>query len=355
MMDVYIKGLGNISPQNTADNSQFLDKIVEYDQNNLQVIHPVYKDHISPIKLRRMSRMIKMGIAASSICLDDAGITNPGAIITGTGFGCTGDTEKFLYAMVENDEQYLTPTAFMQSTHNTISGQIAIMLGCKSYNSTYVNRGSCFEAAFQDAMMLINEGEANDALIGGFDECTDKHYIITSRLGYWKDRDIKNTDLYTAGSSGSISGEGASFFAISKDGGSNSYAKIKAVNHFYKPDGFEEVERRIQSFLEANGHNPDSVDLVVNGLNGDEEGDLVYHHLMKGALKSSTHTCYKHLCGEYDVASAFGLWLACKILKTQTVPESVRVGNAPAGQINTVLVYNHFKSSYHGLFLLESC
>ena len=354
-MEVYINGLGNISPQNTADNSQFLDEVVEYVQNNLQVIHPMYKDHISPIRLRRMSRMIKMGIAASSICLDDAGITDPGAIITGTGFGCTGDTEKFLLAMIANEEQHLTPTAFMQSTHNTISGQIAIMLNCNNYNSTYVNRGTSFEAAFQDAMMLINEGEAKDALVGGFDECTDNHYIITSRLGYWKDRDIKNTDLYTAGSKGSISGEGASFFGISKEGGEGSYAMIKAVSHFYKPDGIEDVEQRILSFLEANGHNPDTVDLVVNGLNGDEERDQVYHHLMNGPLKNSTHTCYKHLCGEYDVSSAFALWLACKILKTQTIPETVRVNNTSEGQINTVLVYNHFNFSYHGLFLLESC
>ena len=354
-MEVFINGLGNISPQNTAENSQFLDEIVEYDQNNLQVIHPNYKDHITPIRLRRMSRMIKMGIAAASICLDDAGITDPGAIITGTGFGCTGDTEKFLLAMIANEEQHLTPTAFMQSTHNTISGQIAIMLNCNSYNSTYVNRGTSFEAAFQDAMMLINDGEANDALVGGFDECTDNHYIITSRLGYWKEKDIKNTDLYTAGSKGSISGEGASFFAISKEGGSNSYAKIRAVNHFYKPDGIEDVEKRILKFLESNGHNPDTVDVVVNGFNGDEEGDKVYHSLMDGALRNSCHTRYKHLSGEYDVASAFALWLASKILKTQKVPESVRVANAPSGEIKTVLVYNHFNFSYHGLFLLESC
>lgn len=354
-MDVYVNGLGNISTQNTIDNSQFLDEIVEYDQNKLQVVHPNYKDHISPIRLRRMSRIIKMGIAASSACLNDAGVTNPGAIITGTGFGCTGDTEKFLNAMIDNKEQHLTPTAFMQSTHNTISGQIAIMLGCKSYNSTYVNRGTCFEAAFQDGMMLIDEGEAKDALVGGFDECTDDHYTITSRLGYWKEKDIKSLDLYSIETKGSISGEGASFFMISKESGSNSYAKVKAVSHFYKPDGFDAIETRIVDFLEANGHNLDSVDLVVNGLNGDVEGDKIYHHLMNGALAGSMHACYKHLSGEYDVANSFGLWLACKILKTQTVPNTVKVKNFEEGQIKTVLVYNHFNFSYHGLFLLESC
>ena len=94
---------------------------------------------------------------------------------------------------------------------------------------------------------------------------------------------------------------------------------------------------------------------MVNGLNGDEEGDRVYHSMINGILKNSCHTRYKHLCGEYDVANAFGLWLASKIVKTQTVPETVLVQNAPEGEIKTVLVYNHFRSSYQGLFLLESC
>ena len=52
----------------------------------------------------------------------------PDAIITGTGLGCLEDTEKFLTAMVTNKEEFLTPTSFIQSTHNTVSAQIALLL-----------------------------------------------------------------------------------------------------------------------------------------------------------------------------------------------------------------------------------
>ncbi|PIX32882.1 MAG: beta-ketoacyl synthase, partial [Bacteroidetes bacterium CG_4_8_14_3_um_filter_31_14] len=42
-------------------------------------------------------------------------------------------------------------------THNTISSQIALILKCHGYNSTYAGRGACFETALLDAKILINE------------------------------------------------------------------------------------------------------------------------------------------------------------------------------------------------------
>jgi len=354
-MDIFIRGLGNISPQHTIDNNVFLDEIAKYDTNHLQCIHPEYKQYINPVRLRRMSKMIKMGVAAAKICLQDAKVEMPGAVITGTGFGCTGDTEKFLLAMLENNEESLPPTAFMQSTHNTISGQVAISLGCNAYNSTYVNRGTSFEAAIQDGMMLMNDGEAESALIGGFDECTDNHYLITGRLGYWKEKDINNMELLDHKSTGSISGEGAIFFLLSNNADEENYARLKGVSTFYKPQNFEEVENRIVDFLSAHGHNPSSIDLVITGMNGDVKRDEVYHHLKDGCLSNSVHTYYKHLCGEYDVASSFAMWMGANMIKRQSVPKVVNMGDEPKGPINTLLIYNHHNYTNHGLLLLEKC
>ena len=61
----------------------------------------------------------------------------------------------FLTKMVENNEELLTPTAFIQSTHNTIGAQIALMLQCNNYNNAFVHRGFSFESALLDAMLLI--------------------------------------------------------------------------------------------------------------------------------------------------------------------------------------------------------
>lgn len=50
------------------------------------------------------------------------------AIITATGLGCLADTEKFMNALMDNREQMLNPTAFIQSTFNTVGAQLALLL-----------------------------------------------------------------------------------------------------------------------------------------------------------------------------------------------------------------------------------
>src|SRR5688572_30106632 len=109
-MAVFIKGVGNISPQNTL-NGQFLEDPIAHNGDYFSCIEPDYKSYINPALIRRMGRIIKMGVASASMCLEDAGVKMPDAIITGTGLGCIVDTDKFLSSIIENEEQFLTPTS----------------------------------------------------------------------------------------------------------------------------------------------------------------------------------------------------------------------------------------------------
>ena len=62
-MTLYIKGMGNISPQETwGEESLFTP--VGYDGDRLTCVEPEYSKWIDPRQLRRMSRVIKMGVAA---------------------------------------------------------------------------------------------------------------------------------------------------------------------------------------------------------------------------------------------------------------------------------------------------
>ncbi len=171
-MKIYINGIGNISPQKTYEPEKFLTEIINSSGNRLMCTEPAYDDFIDPRMLRRMSRIIRMGWTAAKICLTDAGVEIPDAIITGTGMGCIEDTEKFLQAIDENDERLLPPTPFIQSTHNTIGAQIALMLQCTNYNLTYTQRGIAFENALLDALSLLYEPGYKNILVGGFDEMT---------------------------------------------------------------------------------------------------------------------------------------------------------------------------------------
>ena len=123
-MHCYINGIGIISPQKTFDNAEFLNEVITYDQNILNCTTPDFKKYVSPVQLRRLSRMLRIGITAAKICLEDAHIQIPDGIITATGYGFLEETEKFLKEMLEREEKQLTPTYFMQGTYNSLAGLI---------------------------------------------------------------------------------------------------------------------------------------------------------------------------------------------------------------------------------------
>jgi 3-oxoacyl-[acyl-carrier-protein] synthase II len=354
-MDIYIKGTGNISPQNTFSKDGFLENIVEYQNNYLSCIEPDYKDYFDSNSSRRMGKIIKMGVAASMACLKESDIKNPDAIITGTGLGCIQDTEKFLSSLIENNERMLTPTSFIQSTHNTISAQIALTLNCTNYNYTYVHRGFSFESGLLDSMMLLNEGSANNVLLGGLDETTPNTFSILQRLGHWKNQHISNLHLLEADSKGTISGEGASFFLLSNKNEGNCYAKINSVSTIYKPSDYNAIAANINQFIKNASLKMDDIDLIMFGVNGDMRIDGIYHHLHKNYFKKGACAYFKHLCGEYQTASSFALWLAAKIIKHQHIPDVVKINNFLEKPIRNVLIYNHYRNINHSLFLLQKC
>src|SRR5436305_174656 len=170
-----------------------------------------------------MSRIIKMGVATAMECLNEAGINIPDAIVTGTAYGCLEDTGVFLSKMVEQHEELLTPTSFIQSTHNTVGAQIALMLRCTGYNNVFVHRALSFESALLDAMLLIKEQEANNVLVGGVDEITDISHSILTRFGLYKRKPVSNLGLFKTSSKGTIAGEGASFFLLTREASPGNY------------------------------------------------------------------------------------------------------------------------------------
>jgi 3-oxoacyl-(acyl-carrier-protein) synthase len=345
---MYIRSTGNISPQSFF--SELLKAPVVYTGNRLTCIEPDYSKILDPKLIRRMSHIIKMGVAAAMECLKDAGVDNPDAIITGTAYGCLADTESFLTKMVENKEELLTPTAFIQSTHNTVGAQIALMLKCHNYNNTIVHRGFSFENSLLDAISLIQDGEASNALVGGVDEITNASHAILSRFGLYRNGPVSSNDILMSESRGTIAGEGAAFFLLSEDMSDKNYAELNAVRTFYKPAGVDEIEKNIISFLEEQSFNIGDVDVVLYGRNGDRKNDFVYNELDQSLFSNKTVINYKHLCGEYPTSSAFALWLAANSLKTGKVP-----GAAISKRPESLLIYNHYQNIHHSIYLLSAC
>ena len=169
---VYIRASSQISVQEPLC-EEWMEHPKQLSGPSVRCIDPDYKQFFSPMQARRMGPMFKRAMVTSRKVLETSGISCPDAIITGTALGCIGNTESFLDPMCREGESGLSPTAFMQSTHNTIGSMVAIALGCHGYNCTYSQDGVSFESALLDAVMQLETGEAGNALVGAHDEITD--------------------------------------------------------------------------------------------------------------------------------------------------------------------------------------
>lgn len=354
MKKVYINSIASISPQRTFENTTFLEEITDYDDTVIFTQDPDYKQYIPPAAARRMAKGIKMGVVASKIAMGEAGIETVDAIITGTGMGCVIDSEKFVSAIIDNNEQYLTPTSFIQSTHNTVAGQIALGMECKAYNFTYVHSAISFESALLDAKMHLENNEAKDILVGGVEELGAHTTKVHRVINHIKPEPVTISEVLNSKTKGAVFSEGANFFIVSNEKKKSCYAELVAVETFNTLQ-IQKVSNTIEIFLGENSLKIADIDLVVMGNNGDVEFDVYYNQLYGGIFSNTQQVFYKHLVGENNTVSAFGVWLASKILKTQTIPEIVKINKVDSSEIKTVLCYNQYRGQNHSLVLLKGC
>ncbi len=352
-MKIYISGMGNISPQTTFDNKNFLDEIVSHEGSRLNIVDPPYKEILNPRLMRRMTRIIKMGVTSAKICLAEAKVEMPDAIITGTAMGCVKDTETFLLAYGSEESTLLTPTAFIRSTHNTVGGQIALMLKCNNYNFTYVQKGFSFESALLDGILKLKEKDGENILVGAVDEMTDNSYGIKSHLGYLKEGIKNSLDLFQEKSKGIIAGEGSAFFLLSNKENENNYAVLSGLFMLYKPKSQAEIENGIQHVLSPQGLELKDIDAIIIGKNGNEEKDGIYDDFLKAFPSETAVLGYKHLCGEYETSSAFALWMAARMIKEQRIPKATIIRKSDAKELEHILIYNHYRGINHSFILVS--
>lgn len=315
MQPVYINRIASIHAAPASGESLYLS-----------AFEPDYKGIITNAALRRrMSRIIKMGVACGLECIASLPSEKVGAIITATGLGCLADTEKFQNTILENEEQLLNPTPFIQSTFNTIGAQIALIRQIHAYNMTYVHRGLSFESALMDGMMRIWEGDEN-VLIGAFDEITPASHTILQRLGL-----LNNIQA----------GEGAQFFLLGREATESTLAEIIGVSTFVHANSPQEVTEKIHRLLQTHRLVPQQIDWFLSGKNGNEKEDVIYSEVEQNLFPSTRCSTFKDECGEYPTASSFAVWKVVKAFSESPY----------SGQI--ALIYNHFHSINHSLILIR--
>ena len=354
MKKTYINGVGCVSAQKTMETVFLEDVVLNENENVLPIQAPVYKDFISPVAIRRMAKGVKNGIVASATAMKEANVETFDAIITGTGMGCIEDSDKFLKALIDNNEEFLTPTSFIQSTHNTVGSQIALGLQCKAYNFTYVNAAVSFESAILDAKMQIEANESSTILIGGVDEMSDYTAKLFQLAGFIKKESDAPFWVLDSKTSGAVYSEGATFFVLEDKKTPSTYAEIVDVAMINQLN-VDEVENEIQVFLKSNNLQVSDIDAVVLGYNGDVNYDNYYKNLSDNLFANTPQVYYKHLSGEYNTASAFGLWIGSKIIKTQQILDVLKVNKLEKPTYKNILLYNQYKGIDHSFTLISKC
>lgn len=342
-MSIYISGINSISPVEIFSKEMAVPEkqILQDEYSYLTCKEPVYKEIINPMLLRRMSRVIKMGLASALLCLKDAGKDVPDAIITATGLGCVEDSDKFLTSLIENEEKMLNPTPFIQSTHNTIGSQIALQLKCHGYNSTYAGRGASFEMALMDSLMLLSEKEVKNILVGAYDELTPNLITIFYRLG-----------MFRKNNSNHIPGEGSMFMLLSAEKGPNDYACLKDVAIFNEESSYQE---QISTLLKRNNLQTTDLDTVFLGTTQAHHLENEYKNIFTLLSETSTIAGFKHLSGDYFTTSSFATWLAANCMKNQIIPDVAVVRKGISTDIKNLLIINHTIGNQYSAILLAKC
>ena len=344
LRNIYINGLSAVSAQPTVDETFLQGNIAAPSADYRKVIEPEYKQYLNPTASRRFSKLIKMSLVAAQKSIAMAEGVMPEAIITGTGLGCLEDTEKFLRSLIENNESMLSPTAFIQSTHNTISGQIAMMITCYHPNYTYSNRYFSFESSLLDGVLMLQDNSCTTILVNAADEVIPVTNTVLKRLGLWdRGESIAGIPVQM--------GEGVVSMVLSTEKTASSMAVVKALDLIYILPEEKNITDLFTEFLQAASLKVSDIDVVILGMNGDAESDAHYEPVRK-LFNASTQLVYKHLFGESFTTSAYAYWLAAQVLHKKQLPSSCILTDNGHKAPQRIIIYNQFRGKYHSFCLL---
>ena len=340
--DVYILDARQISVQQPLSD-EWMDKPLLYSDSYVRAIDPDYKQFFPANTVRRLGKILKRAMLTSKQVIEATGIQNPEAIITGTGFGCVENTELFLESMVNEGEEFLKPTSFMQSTHNTISSLIAIDTGSHGYNSTYTQKGISFDLALLDAFVQLKGGLIKNALVGAHDEVTPTFNILMQRII------DQNTFCSEASVSMMLASQKPSQTSSKPSQTSSptlgakpndSMCKIENIKNIYRPDLHE---------LQITAAQYSDVDAIM--VNSEQTAEISRQLFPNKKLLK-----FSHLFGQSFSVSGLGIYAAAICLKQNRIPAHFFIESNQQEQkdVRNILFYNQYENKNH-TFILLSC
>lgn len=308
---LYIKCCTQISAQQPLSEDWF-DNPIQSDSDTLATIDPNFGDYISAGQSRRLGPLLKRALCTALYCMRETGVAHPDAIIAGTGLGCIANTENFLRQIIDNGEEMLTPTQFMQSTHNTISSLLAIQTATHSYNATYSQLDTSFESCIIDVynQLISSDKDIHNILIGAYDELTPTVSDLMKRAGLT-----------------SKLSETAMSMLLTTDKTSCE------ITDYVHPTSDTQTIHHLKDIIKND-------DYLLLGINGSPEYDLQYSKIIR-LYGDMPMLHYKHLFGENLSSSGMGLYVAAQCIMHERIPECLLYKNASTAQLQGIVFINY--------------
>ncbi|HQV52133.1 MAG: beta-ketoacyl synthase chain length factor [Flavobacteriales bacterium] len=131
---------------------------------------------------RRMAKLQRGSIEYILQHLNSIGQPTIDGIYASTALGCLEDTEKFLEEITGPSTSLRSPLPFMRSTHNTIAGQLALLLKIHGPNITHSQELFGFHSALLNALLHCEEEPKSTLLVFATDEETELSASLLNAL-----------------------------------------------------------------------------------------------------------------------------------------------------------------------------
>ena len=328
---IFVQAAEQISIQNPLS-EEWLVEPLSQDEPLVKAINPSFRDYMAANEARRMGNIMKRALVTTLKVLGDTGIEHPDAIITGTSLGSLDYSERFLDSLTANGEEALSPTYFMQSTHNTVGSALAIYTKTHGYNTTYSHGAISFDLTVLDAWMQMQLGKISTALVGGHDEMTESYFGLLKKVGY-------------VGVEGMVPcGEVAMSMMLNTAESADNLCELSGVSISFRSSR-ERLQQQLDTLLAEAGMTIADLSAVMTGANGNPDNDRLYEETVEALFPQKPVLTYKHLFGENYTASALGLYAAAHLLK-EGRPEGEKEGwrnilllnQTPEGDCSMVLL-----------------
>lgn len=303
---IYIQAAEQISIQQPLS-EQWMEDPIHYKDVLVKAVNPSFRDYLAPNDVRRMGNLMKRALVATLKVLDETQKPNPEAIITGTSLGSLDYSERFLDALIVNDEQTLSPTYFMQSTHNTVGSTLSIYTKNHGYNTTYSHGALSFDLALLDAWMQMQLDKISTALVGGYDEMVDNYFELLRKTGY-------------VGVPGMVPcSETTMSMMLNTNVAPDHLCELAGICILHRPDA-NRLKTQVEKLLSEAKMSRADISSVITGVNGNADNDKPYLELAEELFPDKPLLHYKHIFGENHTSSALGVYAAAHCLNRGTIP-----------------------------------